>query len=205
MERPCFSGDFFQIWHLFLYPLVETPSADMSAGSAKSDTPRQTNPLIIWGTAALLLASFACQNLVEMKRESCTMDETVHLPAGYTYLLKRDFRLNPEHPPLLKILCALPLLVLSPKIDFNDVRWISASDTAGQYEFGSKFLYSNDADRLLYWGRLTILLLAVLLGLIAFLWARRLYGNGAGLFALGLYAFSQYYRAFALGHHRCWR
>lgn len=190
MERPCFSGDFFQIWHLFLYPLVETPSADMSAGSAKSDTPRQTNPLIIWGTAALLLASFACQNLVEMKRESCTMDETVHLPAGYTYLLKRDFRLNPEHPPLLKILCALPLLVLSPKIDFNDVRWISASDTAGQYEFGSKFLYSNDADRLLYWGRLTILLLAVLLGLIAFLWARRLYGNGAGLFALGLYAFS---------------
>ena len=32
------------------------------------------------------------------------------LPAGYSYLHWDDYRLNPEHPPLVKKLAALPLL-----------------------------------------------------------------------------------------------
>ena len=45
-----------------------------------------------------------------MRTTSAVFDETAHLPAGYTYLTTRDFRLNPEHPPLAKELAALPLL-----------------------------------------------------------------------------------------------
>jgi hypothetical protein len=168
-----------------VYPPVEAFGADMKGSSSERNIPS-----LVWGMVVLLLALFASQNLFEMLRESCTMDEVVHLPAGYTYLLKRDFRLNPEHPPLLKILCALPLLVLRPAVDFNDIHWTSASSSADHYQFGSKFLFSNDADRLLFWGRLPILLLAILLELFVFLWAQRLYGNTAGLFALGLFAFS---------------
>jgi hypothetical protein len=36
-------------------------------------------------------------------------DETVHLVAGWRYLTTHDYRLNPEHPPLLKMLAAIPL------------------------------------------------------------------------------------------------
>ena len=46
-----------------------------------------------------------------MKDDSLTMDEVAHLPAGYSYLTQKDMRLNPEHPPLLKDLAALPLLL----------------------------------------------------------------------------------------------
>jgi hypothetical protein len=157
-----------------------------------SGTPPEARPRIpfaVWMLVVLLLALFAVQNLVEMTRESCSSDEVAHLPAGYTYLLKHDFRLNREHPPLMKVLCALPLLALHPKIDFNNPEWAEASPRSSA-QFGFNFLYSNDADRLLFWGRLPVVLIAVLLGFFVFRWAQQLYGYPAGLFALGLFAFS---------------
>lgn len=39
-----------------------------------------------------------------------TFDEAAHLAAGYGYWTAGEFRLNPEHPPLLKLLWAAPLL-----------------------------------------------------------------------------------------------
>jgi predicted membrane-bound dolichyl-phosphate-mannose-protein mannosyltransferase len=59
-----------------------------------------------------------------------------------------------------------------------------------QYIFGYGFLYTNDADRLLFWGRLPMTLLATLCGFIVFLWAAKMHGYASGLFALGLFAFS---------------
>ncbi|MFI5173963.1 MAG: ArnT family glycosyltransferase [Terriglobia bacterium] len=144
-------------------------------------------PIKVWVVVVVLLSLFAAQNIIEMRRESCTSDEVAHLPAGYSYLLKRDFRLNPEHPPLLKVLCALPLLALRPHMNFDDPLW---NIPPHQSEFGSHFLYSNDADRLLFYGRLPMVLISTLLGLIIFRWAQQLYGNVPGLFALTLFAFS---------------
>lgn len=43
---------------------------------------------------------------------SPTFDETTHLVAGYSYLKSGDYRLNPEHPPLLKVLASAPLLTM---------------------------------------------------------------------------------------------
>ncbi len=36
-----------------------------------------------------------------------------HITAGYAYRCFRDVRLNPEHPPLLNRLAAVPLLPLT--------------------------------------------------------------------------------------------
>jgi hypothetical protein len=151
----------------------------VSPGSSISPT--------IWIGVMALLSAFAVQNILEMRRESCTSDEVAHLPAGYSYLLKHDFRMNPEHPPLLKVLSALPLLALHPSMNFNDPGW---NDPQKQYAFGYRFLYANDADRLLFWGRMPIVLIAILLGFYVFRWAEQLYGAISGLFALALYAFS---------------
>src|SRR6266850_4527501 len=62
---------------------------------------------------AFLVASFA-------RHSSATFDETVRLPAGVTYLRWHDYRLNLDHPPLLKKLAVLPLL--SENVWPSDIR-----------------------------------------------------------------------------------
>src|SRR6185295_10068730 len=54
-------------------------------------------------------------NLISLAAgKTITNDEVVHIPPGYAYLTAHDFRLNPEHPPLVKMWATLPLLWLRP-------------------------------------------------------------------------------------------
>ncbi len=140
------------------------------------------------GLVVLLLAILAGQLLAGMARMSVTSDETSHLPAGYTYLKTGDMRLNPQHPPLIKLLAAVPLLPLHPKLNLRDPNWLS--DPPNEWEFGEEFLHSNDVDRLLFAGRFPIVLLSILLGFFVFRWASQLFGTAAGLLALFLYVLS---------------
>jgi hypothetical protein len=142
--------------------------------------------LLCAGAVFALLLSFWLQMFLALPKLSATTDEVAHLPAGYTYWMTRDFRLNPEHPPLAKLIAALPLLAIKPHLDLSWPEW----ETREQYIFGYGFLYTNDADRLLFWGRLPMTLLATLGGLIVFLWSRDMFGMPSGLLALGLFAFS---------------
>lgn len=137
---------------------------------------------------AALLAVFCAQSVGEMWMLTATSDETSHLPAGYTYLRTGDLRLNPQHPPLVKELCALPLLALKPKLDLTHPRW--QPETLNEWIFGYDFLYTNDADRLLFWGRLPVVAIAILLGWYLWRWAREMFGPPAAWTALGLYCFS---------------
>src|SRR5690242_11199299 len=41
---------------------------------------------------------------------SITWDEDDHILAGYMSLKKGDFGVNPEHPPMVKMVAALPIL-----------------------------------------------------------------------------------------------
>ena len=132
--------------------------------------------------AIALVVAFWLQMFMALPKLSATSDEIVHLPAGYTYWMTRDFRMNPEHPPLAKLLAAFPLIFLKPRVDWNSREWVNGDE----YLFGYRFTYSNDADRLLFWGRLPITLIAALGAFVVFLWARDLFGPAAGLFAVGL-------------------
>ena len=138
--------------------------------------------------AGLLLVAMALQIVLGSRLLSATFDETTHLPAGYSYLKTGDFRLNPQHPPLIKLLAALPLLPLAPDVHLDDPAWNAASPD--EWAFGYRFLYAQDADRLLFWGRLPIALLALVLAGYVGCWARELFGNAAGLLALFLCVFS---------------
>ncbi|MEK6375495.1 MAG: glycosyltransferase family 39 protein [Acidobacteriota bacterium] len=60
--------------------------------------------------AAAALLAFIALALGDLLTTSPTSDETAHLVAGYSYLVTHDYRLNPEHPPLVKMIAALPLL-----------------------------------------------------------------------------------------------
>jgi hypothetical protein len=132
---------------------------------------------------ALALGAHAGLALHTMSGNAATFDEGAHLPAGYTHLALGDHRLNPEQPPLVKLLAAAPLLALSPAVKTDHVAW-----TAGrQWEFGRRFLYAwNDGDRLLFLGRLPVVALTLVLIAAVFARARRLAGPTAAATALGL-------------------
>jgi dolichyl-phosphate-mannose-protein mannosyltransferase len=134
-----------------------------------------------WPLLAAGLALHAALSIASMRSWSATFDEGAHLPAGYTYLALGDHRLNPEQPPLVKLLAAAPLLALRPVLKADDEAWTAAR----QWEFGRRFLYRwNDADRLLFWGRLPVVALACALAAAVFFWSRRLFGPAAGALAL---------------------
>src|SRR5215475_9573476 len=133
----------------------------------------------------VILVAFWIQAFLAIPKLSATSDEAVHLAAGYSYWKTHDFRLNPEHPPLAKLIASLPLLWVRPRLDLSHSDW----ETADQYRFGFNFLYGNDADRLLFWSRSAMVVLASIGLIVTFLWARDLFGPHAGIFAAGMYAF----------------
>jgi preprotein translocase subunit SecG len=141
--------------------------------------------------AGLLLVFVFTIAVFSMKDDSLTMDEVAHLPAGYSYLTQKDMRLNPEHPPLLKDLAAFPLLFIK-NINFpsNIKAW--QKDINGQWDFGRYFLYrvGNPAEKMIFWARIPMILILILLGFFILKWTRELFGNKAGILALFLFSFS---------------
>jgi hypothetical protein len=150
---------------------------------AEQPRPATARPLLVWGLVALALAGYAALAILSERDKSAVFDEIIHLPPGYAALALGDHRMNPLHPPLARIIAAAPLLFMDVRVDPDDLAW----RTARPWEWGKRFLYRwNDGDRLLFWGRLPIVALAMVLAASVFLWARRLWGLPAALLALAL-------------------
>ena len=128
--------------------------------------------------------------IASASNESAIMDELAHIPAGYSYVALMDMRLNPEHPPLIKDLAGIPLLFLDLNFPTDVKAW--KDDLNGQWDMGRIFLYEagNDADQILFWARLPMMLLAILFGWILYAWTQRRFGRTTALMTLFLFAFS---------------
>jgi hypothetical protein len=119
------------------------------------------------------------------RQKSATYDEPQHVAAGYTALRLHDYRLDLEHPPLLRLWAALPLL-FTPGITLDTA---SPYWRAGDHgRFAHEFVHrTSPPDRLLHPARFMIVLLGVGLGVLVFAWARALYGFWPAAGVLGLY------------------
>lgn len=126
--------------------------------------------------------------------DSFTTDEPVHVTAGYSYLTQKDMRLNPEHPPLLKDLAAIPLLFLNLNFPKDHSAWTQEDNPFWWHQFnlGGEFLYKsgNNPDKILLLARIPMILLLIFLGWFLFYWARELFGNRVALLSLFLFSFS---------------
>ncbi len=122
--------------------------------------------------------------------DSAIMDELAHIPAGYGYVYNLDYRLNPEHPPLVKTLAAAPLFILQPRFPAESRDW--QSEVNGQWAMGTQFLYEsqNDADALIRVARAGPILLTLFLILLTYYWARELVGSLWALLPTALLALS---------------
>jgi len=139
-------------------------------------------------TVVLLLSIFTTLSLIESSRQSATADEVAHIPAGISYVQTRDLRINPEHPVLVKYLSGLSAQAFAhPTLKQDWSTWKHPDE----WFFGRQLLYStrqNNADNIVFWARIPILILAIGLGLIIFFWASAMFGQTAGLAALALYS-----------------
>lgn len=140
--------------------------------------------------AVALLGLMAALMFASAWNDTVTHDEAAHLGAGYAYLRKADYRLNPEHPPLMKDLASFPLLLIDLRVDWNHKSW--TEDPFGQWDFGERLLFQSgqDADALTRATKAPIILFTVALGGVIFAWTRKQFGSAAALLALVLYTLS---------------
>ena len=105
------------------------------------------------------------------------MDELAHIPAGYSYLNNLDYRLNPEHPPLVKMAAGLPLLFLDLNFPTNSQSWTEKVN--GQWDVGFEFLYTsgNNADQVIQWARTGPMFLTLILVVFVYIWSKELMGD----------------------------
>ncbi len=134
--------------------------------------------------AGFLILFFSAQEM------SLTMDELAHTPAGFSYLYKKDFRLNPEHPPLVKDLAAIPLMFLNLNFPENHDSWQTGVNN--QWWFGNQFIFNsgNNADKIIFWSRIPMMLLTVFFWLFAYFWSKKILGEKYALIVLLLAVFS---------------
>lgn len=140
--------------------------------------------------AGLLLLVLACELVGSVRGQSLSWDEGDHLFAGYMSWKTRDFGFNPEHPPLVKALAALPLLAMNLKVPPGK----GLTDFKSEAFFdGRDFIFGNGglevADKIIFRARMAAALLSLLLGLVLYCAAREMFGTGAALFALALLVF----------------
>ncbi len=133
-------------------------------------------------------------SMIVSSQESMTFDEKAHIPASFSYVRYGDMRLNPEHPPLLKDFAGLFLLPLRLDFPLNSKEWQTGVNE--QWLAGDMFVNCskpehgcNDTDTILLFSRTPIIIVAVLLGIVLFLWTKELGGTLAGVLAVTLYAF----------------
>jgi 4-amino-4-deoxy-L-arabinose transferase-like glycosyltransferase len=132
-----------------------------------------------------LLAALVLQLTLSVSRDSPTWDEGDHIFAGYRSLTHKDFGLNPEHPPVVKMLAAAPLLSMPLKVPEVRNRFFMRE----AFLDGKEFLFGNDADTMMFRARMTASILTILLALLVFVATREFFGMGAAFIALTLIAF----------------
>lgn len=141
----------------------------------------------VYEVAALcfLLIVLSLQLFFSVRRESQTWDEGNHIFTGYRTWTHADYGLNPEHPPLVKLLTTTPLLWSQPKSPDLEERFFKED----AFLRGKEFLYQNDAGKILARTRTVAASLTLLTALIVFFGTREMFGTGAAFVALTLLTF----------------
>ncbi|MEU0409543.1 phospholipid carrier-dependent glycosyltransferase [Streptomyces griseorubiginosus] len=161
---------------------------DTVVGSRSHDDeerqPRTARRWLVPLLVVVLLAQMAAVMVTTAVQQTPTIDEPVYVATAAEYLHGQGIRYNPEHPPLGKLVIAAGVAIADPHVD-------TAFD-GPQIDLGPHLLYEsgNDPWRLMFWGRLPVIVLTLLFGLVVFAFARELAGTAAGLAGLALYAFS---------------
>jgi 4-amino-4-deoxy-L-arabinose transferase-like glycosyltransferase len=125
-------------------------------------------------TSGALLALMGLHMFAVVWRKSITVDELVMIPSAYYHLVDSDFQLINEHPPLSKLVAAVPLLFVQPN---------EQGEHAAFWDYNLK-KYPSIA----FWSRAGMIILTLTLGVLIFVFARSLFGPRAAVLATALFS-----------------
>ena len=121
---------------------------------------------------------------------SPTQDEIAHLPAGISILKFGDFSVYRVNPPLVRLVAAIPVLLVEHEEDWSSYNEVSA--IRQEWALGRNFVMANGENsiRLFTMARLVCLPFSLLGMWVCYRWSRDLFSPQAGLFAAGMWCFS---------------
>ena len=137
-----------------------------------------------------LLAAFIVLQLSLLDRRSMMVDDTIHIPSGYSYLKTHDFRLNEEHPPFIKVLSAIGLEHVQPELPLDSDGWSQAEEPGdpndGTDTFCGDFFHRNadKFEQIIYWARFPVIFVPVVLAIVVWLFTRTLFGDLAAVLSV---------------------
>src|ERR1043166_6059009 len=137
----------------------------------------------------LLLGFMALQMLAIIRQKSITIDEIVMIPSGYYHVAAQNFELINDHPPLSKILAAIPLLFIQPE-EVRPEQIVGEPGSSDERWAHMEAFWENNPDKFLslsFWPRVFMIGLSVALGLLVFRFARELFGEFAAVLAVVLF------------------
>lgn len=158
--------------------------------------------------AFCLLATMLSLMYFSAKHDSLTFDEKAHIAAGFSYLEKKDYRVNPEHPPLAKDISALGLIGKNIKFPENDAFFnlnpenttVFRGETINkniewwrQFDLGNEIIFKsnqNRADEIIFSSRLPMIFFTIVLGLLLFFVSWKWFGKHVALLALFFFCLS---------------
>ena len=156
----------------------ESEPADAGGDPVRRADGRRLGLCLVWiGIVAFLIVGG-----FEAWHDSPTFDEPVYVSSGLIAILHHDLADNAEHPPLFKVLAALPVLAVHPVIPANG-RW----NTNDERSYSARFARAQTAGGTLrsttMASRLVPLVESAVLALALFALAELLFGVWAGVLA----------------------
>jgi hypothetical protein len=139
--------------------------------------------LPFWPVLVLLLVAGVARSWITTSLDGFTIDEAWHAAAGASYARSGDFRLNPEHPPLVKRWVGLAL----PPDRFAMPAFRPMQDKEAERAFINEAVYvMNNPDAVQARVRVAMIALNVLLLVGVTLSVRRVFGAAVGLVTLAV-------------------
>jgi 4-amino-4-deoxy-L-arabinose transferase-like glycosyltransferase len=150
-----------------------------------------------FATLGVLALAFFLTGLHQAARDAPTVDEGVDISSGVSHLVRHDLRMVPEHPPLPKVVAALPALLANPIVP-DTPAW----EEGAWFDWSDDFISANhDAGRLdaiLLWSRAMVLLQTIGCAALLYLLTTRFFGPDGGLLVTAAWLTTPY--VVGLGH-----
>ena len=128
--------------------------------------------------ALLLVAGAIVRSAIATRLDGFTIDEAYHIAAGVSYVRYGDFRINPEHPPLVKLWVGS--FISATGFRLSSIR--PFADKADERDFTEREVYlNNDFDSVQRRARIAMWTLNGLLMVMLTFAVRRTFGPGVAL------------------------
>jgi tetratricopeptide (TPR) repeat protein len=126
----------------------------------------------------LLVGGAIVRSAIATRLDGFTMDEPYHITAGVSYVRYADFRINPEHPPLVKLWVGS--FISATGFRLTSIR--PFADKLDERDFAEQDVYlNNDCDSVQRRARIAMWTLNGLLLIVLAFAVRRTFGPGVAL------------------------